>query len=475
MMPSRLGLTALALGMALSGCATLQPALPEAEPRLLAQWPLPPSLPRPDAAAEPDAGTAVVADVGWRDFIDDDELAALVALALENNRDLRVALLNIERARAQYRIRRADRLPSIGLGAALARNGGSTGDSDRYSVELGLAEFELDLFGRVRSLGDAALQAYLATEATQRGIQLALIADVATAWLALGADRSLEAIADATLENYEAAFRLGEQRRELGAISGLELSQLRTQVETARAERARQRGFVAQGRNALALLAGAPVPDALLPEALDAAVPGAPALPAGLPSQLLLRRPDVQAAEHELRSANADIGAARAAFFPSIRLTASAGRASDELSGLFDAGTDTWSFVPRLNLPLFQGGRLRAELGVATADRDIALARYERAIQSGFREVADALALAVTLAEQRAAQQSLVDAAQRSLELSQARHDAGQDSYLLLLDAQRTLFGARQALVAARLAEHSNRFALYKALGGGWPSAESAP
>ena len=300
------------------------------------------------------------------------------------------------------------------------------------------------------------------------------MAEVANAWLTLAADQSLLAIARDTLTSYEEALRLAERRHEVGVISGLELAQARTQVESARVDLARYEGQVAQGGNALDLLAGAPVAASDRPDGFDAGTVAMVALPAGLPSDVLLHRPDIQAAEHLLRGANASIGAARAAFFPSISLTGSAGTSSDSIGGLFDAGSRAWRFAPQVNIPIFQGGRLRADLGMATADRDIALAQYEKAIQSGFREVADALALARTLADGRAAAERLLAAAQQAETLSAARYAAGRDSYLQRLDAQRTLYAAQQAALRARLSEQSNRVALYRALGGGWAEAGNA-
>lgn len=455
---------AIATSLFVAGCSTLQPPLPEAAPSIPAEWPLPATTP----VATDGTGT-ITADIGWRDFFADPRLDELVAQALANNRDLRVAVLNVERARAQYGIQRADRLPSLGAEASMTRSGGDNLDvSESYTASAGIAGFELDLFGRVHNLSQAALQRYLATDEARRSAQLSLIAEVANTWLALAADRELLSIAQATLASQEASFNLTEQRHDLGAVSGLDVSQARTVVETARSDVARFEGQVAQDRNALALLVGGPVDPSLLPDAFTPQVSGLTSLPAGLPSEVLLRRPDVLAAEYQLRAANADIGAARAAFFPSITLTGSVGSTSDELSGLFNGSNGVWSFIPRINIPIFQGGRLKSALGMATADRDIALAEYEKAIQSGFREVSDALALSRTLAEQRAAQEALVAAATRAHELSQARYDAGQDSYLILLDAQRTLYAARQSLVATQLAEQANRVTLYRVLGGGW-------
>ncbi|HEY4530963.1 MAG TPA: efflux transporter outer membrane subunit [Luteimonas sp.] len=468
---------ALALGAALAagGCATLVPATPAAKAAIPATWPMPETTPAaPEVAVADGTASLPMADIGWRDFFADPRLEEVVALALDNNRDLRVAILNVERAQAMYRIHRADRLPSIGAEAMLERTGGDIPVTEQYTAGIGLAAFELDLFGRVRNLGESALQQYLATAEAQRAAQLSLVAEVAGAWLALAADQEQLRLSEAALETYRQTLDLSTKRFEHGATSALELEQVRTQVAMAEADVARLTGQVQQDRNALDLLAGAQVPASLLPDASVGAVTGLAPVPAGLDAGLLLRRPDVIAAEHRLRAASADIGAARAAFFPSISLTGSVGSASSELSGLFDSGTRVWSFVPRINLPIFQGGRLRAALGVATADRDIALAQYEQAIQAGFREVADALVLSETLARQVAAQEDLVEAATRAESLARARFEAGFDSYLAQLDAQRTLYSAQQALVATRLAEQANRVTLYRVLGGGWRE-ESAP
>jgi multidrug efflux system outer membrane protein len=320
----------------------------------------------------------------------------------------------------------------------------------------------------VRSLGEAALREYFASEEARRAAQLSLVAEVAGAYLTLAADRELVRVARAALDNREKWFALTQKRFDLGAVSRLDLAQARTLVETARADAARYEGQVARDTHALALLVGAAVEDSLLPAGFDESVAGLGAVPAGLPSEVLLRRPDVLEAEQHLRAANANIGAARAAFFPSIRLTGAVGTASDELSRLFSGGSFVWSFLPRIDVPIFQAGRLAANLGVSRADRDIALARYEKSIQAGFREVADALASSHALAAQRAALEAQVAAATQAEELSRARYDAGADSFLVLLDAQRTLYSAQQALVATRLAEQANRVTLYKALGGGW-------
>lgn len=482
--PQRLSMNvaslSLSIAFALTGCVSFaphyqQPALPVA-----AAWPMAAittEATTSDSNTATTSSASVVADIGWRDFFVDARLQQLIALALQNNRDLRVAVLNIEKARAQYRIQRADRLPSVNASGAMTRqkapsivttSSGGYPITEVYSADVGVSAFELDLFGRVRNLSRAALEQYLAQEEARRSAQLSLIAEVANAYLTLAADRELQRLAQETLASQENSFRLIDQQHERGAVSGLDLAQAQTTVETARVDAARYAGNVIQDTNALTLLVGATVNDALLPQDFETQVTGLAPLPAGLPSDVLLRRPDVLQTEHQLRSANANIGAARAAFLPTISLTGSIGSASTELSDLFKSGTGTWSFIPQITVPIFQGGRLRGNLGVATADRDIALAQYERAIQVGFREVADALALTSTLSQQRQAQQMLADAAAKTSQLSQARYQNGRDSYLTLLDSQRAEYAARQGLISTRLSEQSNRVTLYKVLGGGW-------
>jgi multidrug efflux system outer membrane protein len=469
------GAFVLAFAALASGCGVLEPRVPEARPGLPEQWPLPPTTPGDTAASlssvaatDPEA----VVDVGWRDFFVDPKLEELVARALANNRDFRIAVLNVERARELYGIQRAERVPSLGAVGTMVRQGGDGRPvTETFSTDLAVTGYELDLFGRVRSLSQSALQSYFAEEQARRSAQLSLIGEVANVYLTLAADRDQLRLAGETLHTRDEAFRITQKRHEFGAVSALDVHQARTQVETARADLARYEGQVAQDLNALTLLVGGMVEPALQPEGFNPDVTGLDALPAGLPSDVLLRRPDVLAAEHRLRAANANIGAARAAFFPSITLTGSVGVASDELSGLFDGGTGTWSFVPRINLPIFEGGRLRANLGAARADRDIALADYEGAIQRGFREVADALALTSTLGAQRQALEQLVEAARRAEEIARVRYEAGRDSYLTRLEAQRTLYVAEQALITTRLTEQGNRITLYKVLGGGWTEA----
>ena len=469
------------------GCVSLEPPYERPAAPIAGEWPIPPITPQ--SQATPDVATpaavaggegVAVADVGWRDFLVDERLEEVVALALENNRDLRIAVLNAERSRALWGIRRADRVPSVGGAVSAVRqrlpeSQSGTGRAETftsYSAEVGVTSYELDLFGRVRSLSRAALEQFFASEEARRSAQIALIGEVATTWLSLAADLELQRLAEETVGVQEESFRLTERRHELGAVSGLEVSQARTTVESARVDAARFAGNVAQDLNLLTLLVGAPVPAELLPGGFDQEVTGLAPLPAGLPSEVLLRRPDVLAAEHFLRAANANVGAARAAYFPRIGLTGTAGVSSGELSSLFEGGSAGWSFIPQVTIPIFQGGRLRAGREVAEAERAIGVADYESAIQTGFREIADALALTATLLRQREAQEALAAAARRAYELSQARHESGRDSYLVLLDSQRAWYAAQQGLIVTRLAEQANRVALYRVLGGGWEEGD---
>ncbi|HEX2791954.1 MAG TPA: efflux transporter outer membrane subunit [Steroidobacteraceae bacterium] len=459
------------------------PALPVPE-----QWPIPPTSaaagdttaapnePAPGAAEAATAASLAARDIGWRDFFADPRLQQLIAQALVNNRDLRVAVLNIQLARAQYRVQRSELLPAINATGSYTKEklpAVETGlpysvTESFYQAGVGVSSFELDLFGRVRSLTHAALAQYLAQEQARRSAQLSLIAQIANAYLTLASDRELQRLAQQTLKSQEDSFGLTERRHAIGAVSALDLAQAQTTVETARADAARYDGNIAQDMDALALLVGAPVDATLLPQDFEGGTIGLEALPAGLPSTVLLRRPDVLQSEFMLRSANADIGAARAAFFPTISLTAAYGYASPALSGLFKSGNSAWNFSPQATLPLFHGGELVGNLAIARTDRDIAVAQYEKAIQSAFREAADALALTLTLERQRQAQEALVAATQRAYDLSQQRYKAGSDSYLVVLDAQRSYYSAQQGLIATRLAQQNNRVTLYKALGGGW-------
>lgn len=406
------------------------------------------------------------------------QLRQVVALALSHNRDLRVAVANMEKARAQYGITRADLLPSVTAQAQGTRsrnsadlsNGQST-VSEQFTAQLGFASYEIDFWGRIRNLSEAGLQAFLQSEANQRNVQIGLIAEVSNAWLNLAADLARLALAKSTLESREKAYELTRRMYELGATSGLVLAQNLSTVETARGDVAAYTSQVQRSRNALELLVGGSVPAELLPEAQTLMVDtfsnlGLLPVPENLPSSVLLQRPDVQAAEHNLRAMNANIGAARAALFPSISLTGSVGSGSRELDQLFGSGTGTWSFMPQIKLPIFDGGRLRAGVEVAKANERIALAQYEKAVQTAFKEVADALADRAQWGARLGAQYGMVQATQKAFELSEARFQAGVDDYLTVLDAQRSLYAAQQNLIALRLAEQINRVTLWKTLGG---------
>ncbi|ABS24781.1 efflux transporter outer membrane subunit [Anaeromyxobacter sp. Fw109-5] len=435
-----------------------------------------------EAGSTPAAAGPAAADLGWRDVFGDERLRALVALALENNRDLRVAALNVELARAQHRIQRAELLPAVGASASVTRQHlgedlSPTGEAQTttgYTVGVGVAAFELDLFGRVRSLSAAALERYLATEEARRAAHLSLVAEVATQYLSARALDDQVALARQTLETVESALALTRRTFEAGKTSELDLRIAEAQVQTSRFNLSRALLLRAQAQNALVLLVGEALPAELPPPQPLETQALLAELPPGVPSEVLRRRPDILAAEHALRSANASIGAARAAFFPSISLTAFGGTSSPELSGLFGAGATTWSFTPRVNLPLFTGGALRASLDVAHLRKSIEVAQYERAIQGAFREVADALVARAALDEQLEAQRARTEAEQRRYDLSELRYRKGVDSYLGVLDAQRELFAARQLLIQSRLARLVNLVDLYRALGGGWRE-RSAP
>jgi multidrug efflux system outer membrane protein len=437
-----------------------------------------PALPIPsawDTASGIDSTSTAAAELPWRDYFTDTRLRTIIELALTNNRDLRIATLNIERARAMYRIQRSDLFPSVDAAAgqnaqrvpeSLSPTGNAT-INRQYSAVVGTS-WELDLFGRIRSLSNQAVEAYLATEEARRGAQISLVAEISNVWLALSADQELLDLARRTFATQQKSVELIRKSFDAGAASALDLAQARTAMERARADTARYTAQLARTRNALTLLAGAPIPENLQVNTLASALSTVADLPSGIPSEVLVKRPDVLQAEHMLRAANAHIGAARAAFFPRISLTAGAGTASGTLDDLFGSGTRIWTFAPQIVMPIFHAGALRANLDRAEIERNIQIAQYEKTIQSAFREVADALADRATLAEQLDARKELVNAANESYRLSEARYRGGLDSHLVLLDAQRSQYVAEQELIATRLAEAGNRVMLYKVLGGGW-------
>lgn len=454
----------------LNGCATMAPSYTQPPAPVPAAWPAGAAY-KADTAKQTDP---TAAEIKWRDFFINDQLRKLIELALKNNRDLRVAALTIERSRAQYQIQRADLLPTVNAnGAATIQripadlsSSGKSMIARQYGVNLGLSTYELDFFGRVRSLKDQALEQFLATEQARHSVQISLVSEVATTYLTLAADREYLRLARETLASQQASYQLFKSRFEAGASSELDVRQAQTGVDTARVDIARFTTQAAQAENALALLVGAPVPADLLPNGFSE-VGTLKEFRAGLPSEVLQHRPDIMQAEELLKAANANIGAARAAFFPRITLNTSIGTSSDQLAALFSPGSAAWLFAPQITLPIFDSGRNRAGLTVAEVDRDIALARYEQAIQSAFRDVADAQALRGTVGDQLEAQQSLVQATSQSYRLSDARYRSGIDSYLNVLDAQRSNYSSQQGLIGIQLSRLINLVTMYKVFGGG--------
>ncbi|OLF53512.1 AdeC/AdeK/OprM family multidrug efflux complex outer membrane factor [Pseudomonas chlororaphis] len=462
---SKFPLAVATVALVLGGCSLIpdyrQPAAPIAP-----QYPQGPAY----AAASP----SVEAGADWQALFHDPELQTLIRRALVNNRDLRVAALNVEAFQAQYRIQRADLFPAVSANAAGSRQrlpGKVTGTGQAaikssYSATLGVSAYELDFFGRVRSLTQQTLLSYLATEQARHSAQLSLVANVANAYLTWRADQELLALTAKTLVADEQSLRLTQRSADAGKVSALDVSQAQTSVETARANLARYQRQIAHDLNNLTLLVGAPVDDALPARPLASDLVAR--VPPGLPSDLLQRRPDILQAEYQLQAANANIGAARAAFFPSISLTANAGTSSLELAGLFKGGSGGWTFKPQINLPIFNAGSLRASLDYAKLQKDIGVAQYEKSIQAAFQEVADGLAARQTYNHQLDAQRDLVAATQDYYRMAEHRYRTGADSNLVFLDAQRSLFSAQQGLINDRLAQLIAEVNLYTALGGAW-------
>ncbi|MBP2840560.1 solvent efflux RND transporter outer membrane subunit SrpC [Pseudomonas sp. PNP] len=414
-----------------------------------------------------------------KEFFKDPALVRLLGAALDNNRDLRIAAKNVESYRALYRIQRAERFPTLdgdasGNRTRLPDDLSSTGDSridSQYQVGL-VTAYELDLFGRIQSLSSQALEKYLATEEAQRSVQIALISDVATTYFLWRTDQALLELTDATLTSYVESLAMIESSAAAGTSSELDVRQARTLVNQAQAQQALHTRRIAQDVNALQLLLGSKIPSDL-PHSSPLAMSALSKVPAGLPADLLLNRPDIRAAEHQLLAANANIGAARAAFFPRISLTASVGSASSDLDGLFNGGSDSWSFAPQISVPIFNAGKLRANLDYAEIQKDMNVATYEKSIQTAFREVADGLAARGTFGKQLSAQRELVDNYKSYFDLAQQRYDQGVDSYLTVLDAQRELFASQQKLLNDQLDQINSEVQLYKALGGGWNMSQN--
>lgn len=458
--------------MLLSACSLI-PDYRRPDMPVPTQWPESTALEAktPEWAGEPTWG-----EVDWKNFFTDAALQDLIQRALENNRDLRVAVLNIEVARAAYRISEADLVPRVdggmsGTGQRTPRDLSQSMPKEartthQYNANLSVTAFELDLFGRLRSLNEQALEAYLATSEARDATRISLIAEVANVYVTLLGDRQQLALSERTLATRLKSLELIERRLELGMSNELDRAQARTAVESARASRVRYIRLVEQDVNALQLLVGTPVAKSTLTGELDD-MRLVRDLPVGLPSEVLLGRPDILQAEHALKAANANIGAARAAFFPRVTLTALAGFASPALSSLFDSDSRAWSFIPSVTVPIFDGGRNLASLEASRANREVAVARYEKAIQVAFREVADGLVARDTLHSQVEAQSALVEAADTSFRLSDARYRQGMDSYLAVLDAERSLYSAQQELIQLQVQRLSNLVTLYKVLGGG--------
>ena len=468
--PSARALSPLLIAALLAGCSFV----PKYE---RPESPVPPAFAL--ATSEPAAGAKAAADIDWKDYFTDPRLQRLIGITLGNNRDLRVAMLNIEQARAQFQIQRANQFPTVNAIASGTRQPNINGQyGNQFQVGLGVSAWEIDFFGRIAALKEQALAQYLATDEARKSAQISLVAAVASGWLTLMADEELLDISRRTLQTREESVKLTRLRLEHGVSSELDSHQAESLAQAARATYAQQQRQRLLDENALTLLLGQPLPDdirASLPTMrLNDAAP-MQALPAGLPSDLLQRRPDIRQAEQQLIGANASIGAARAAFFPRIALTASMGTVSNELSGLFKSGSWAFSLAPQLALPIFDAGRNQAGLEAARAGREIALAQYEKSIQTAFREVSDALAGQATLQEQIDAQRAQTQADTRRLGLSDLRYRNGVASYLDLLDAQRSLFATEQALVQVRLLQLQNQVALYKVLGGGWTDTSMAP
>ncbi|MHC3822305.1 MULTISPECIES: AdeC/AdeK/OprM family multidrug efflux complex outer membrane factor [Pseudomonas] len=464
-----LRISLLSLAALLAGCSLIpeyqRPASPSA-----AQY--------PQGAVYPAPKPAAARTEDWRTLFNDPALQQLIESALVNNRDLRVAALNVEAFQAQYRIQRADLLPAVSANASESRQRmppsvtrSKAMINSTYAVNLGVSAYELDFFGRVRSLSEQALQTWLATEQARRSAELSLVANVANAYLTWRADQELLELTRQTLAADQQSLRLTTRNREAGKSSALEQAQAQTSVDSSRANLARYKRQVAQDLNSLTLLVGAPVPEQLPAQPLANDL--VQQLPAGLPSDLLQRRPDILQAEYKLKAANANIGAARAAFFPSVSLTASAGTSSRDLSGLFSAGSGAWTFQPQINLPIFNAGSLRASLDYSKLQKDVAVAEYEKSIQTAFQEVADGLAARSTYQQQLQAQRDLVQATQDYYNLAQHRYQNGVDSSLTFLDAQRSLFSSQQGLITDRLAQLVAEVNLYTALGGGWQANEA--
>ncbi|MFM0419805.1 efflux transporter outer membrane subunit [Paraburkholderia aromaticivorans] len=479
MMGLKLGACAAALALALLAGCTLDPHYERPAAPVAVAYPHGDGYESTSAAASSTSASStgatppLAADTAWQCFFRDERLQRLIGIALANNRDLRVAALNVAEYEAQYRIARAALAPSISASGSLTRERTQGVTSSVSDLNVGTTSWEIDFFGRLRSLKRQALENYLATDASRQSTQISLIATVATDYLTLLSDERLLQLTEDTVKADQSTYEVTKRVQELGNSSLLDVQQAENSLASAKASLAAYRRAVAQDRNNLVAVLGAPIPDDLPParsfddEAMFADIG------AGVPSLLLTRRPDIVQAEHALKAANANIGAARAAFFPKIELTATAGTSSSTLSGLFKAGTGAWAFAPSVSMPIFDYGSNKASLDVAKIEKQIEVADYENTIQTAFKEVSNALTARATYIDQVQADREYVTSSQRYYTLAEARYKAGTDSFLTFLDAQRTLYTAQQQLATDTLSRQANLVTLYKVLGGGWEQAES--
>jgi outer membrane protein, multidrug efflux system len=474
-------ITVMAAVAALTAC-TMEPRYERPAAPVPATW---------TDQAQSSNNTTPAAKMGWRDFFPDKNMQRLIEVALANNRDLRVAALNVQATQAQYRIQRSDLFPTVaatGLeeiekypsGVSAAQGTGGTGGTAVstngttirfFEAGVGFTSYEIDLFGRIRSLSHEAFEKYLSSEETRRSTQLTLIAQVVSAYLTVLADETILKVTRETLKSQQESYDLTKRSLDAGTTTALAFRQAATTVDTAKANLAQYNRQAAQDRNALVLLLGGPIPQNIAFDMELGAVNLSADLPAEVPSGVLASRPDVLAAEHTLIAANADIGAARAAFFPSITLTGQFGTASTQLSGLFKTGSSAWSFAPQITLPIFTGGKNKASLDLSKVEKDINIAQYEKTLQTAFREVDDALSARQTLDEQLVAQRALLEDTSQSYQLANLRFKNGVDSFLPVLDAQRALYSAQQSVISLELIRLQNMATLYKALGGGMREA----
>ncbi len=456
---------------ALSGCTPLIPNYVRPSPGIEAIFP---TTAQSVNKGTRDASPVEVITLPWQEFVVDSSLREVLDLALSNNKDLRIAALQIEKAQAQFNVSQSTLFPQINASVtntaaktpANLTVSGQVSIMHDYTSGLSFSSYEIDMFGRLQSLKTAAFEQYLSTSQAALTVKISLIAQVANQYITLAADQSHLNLAEQTLSTQQKSYDIDKKRFDLGVISELDLSQSRTSIETARVDISRYKSLVLQDLNLLNLLVGKTVPQTLLPKDF-LSQSTLTSIAAGLPSDLLRNRPDILDAEHQLIAANANIGAARAAYFPSITMTTFYGSASPSLSGLFGAGSRSWSFIPQVNLPIFDSGRISANLKISQTNQKIAIELYQKTIQTAFKEVSDALAVQDNIKNELTAQESLVEATALSFKLSQARYQNGINSYLNVLDSERSLYAAKHNLIALKLLQATNQFTLYKAIGAG--------